>query len=152
MSYTAPVKDMLFVMKELADIESIAALPGFEDANLDTAQAVLDEAAKFNGEVLAPLNVEGDSNPSTWANGEVTTTPGFKDAFRQFGEGGWQGVHASGRIRRTGLAEADRDAVHRNAERGEPVVRAVSAADRRRDRSAADRRHRRTEAALSCRS
>jgi alkylation response protein AidB-like acyl-CoA dehydrogenase len=83
---------MLFVMKELADLESVAALPGFEDANLDTAQAVLDEAAKFNGEVLAPLNFEGDKNPSTWSNGVVTTTPGFKDAFRQFAEGGWQGV------------------------------------------------------------
>jgi len=92
MSYRAPVKDMLFVMKELADIESIAALPGFEDASLDTAQAVLEEAARFNGEVIAPLNFEGDKNPSFWKNGEVTTTPGFKEAFRQFGEGGWQGV------------------------------------------------------------
>ncbi|WP_213769045.1 acyl-CoA dehydrogenase [Caballeronia sp. dw_19] len=92
MSYRAPVKDMLFVMKELADIESIAALPGFEDASLDTAQAVLEEAARFNNEVVAPLNFEGDKNPSFWKNGEVTTTPGFKEAFRQFGEGGWQGV------------------------------------------------------------
>ena len=92
MSYSAPVKDMLFVMKELADIESIAALPGFEDASLDTAQAVLEEAARFNNEVVAPLNFEGDKNPSFWKNGEVTTTPGFKEAFRQFGEGGWQGV------------------------------------------------------------
>jgi len=92
MSYTAPIKDMLFVMKELADLEQIATLPGFEDANLDTAQAVLEESAKLCGEVLAPLNVEGDRNPSSWKDGEVTATPGFKEAFRQFGEGGWQGV------------------------------------------------------------
>ncbi|MBV8626856.1 MAG: acyl-CoA dehydrogenase [Paraburkholderia sp.] len=92
MSYTAPVKDMLFVMKELAGLESIATLPGFEDANLDTAQAVLDESAKLCGEVLAPLNVEGDRNPSSWKDGVVTATPGFADAFRQFAEGGWQGV------------------------------------------------------------
>ncbi|SAK88672.1 acyl-CoA dehydrogenase [Caballeronia hypogeia] len=92
MSYSAPVKDMLFVVKELADIDSIAALPGHEDAGFDTAQAVVEEAARFCGEVIAPLNVAGDRNPSTWANGEVTTTPGFKDAFRQFAEGGWQGV------------------------------------------------------------
>ena len=92
MSYTAPLKDMLFVIDELADIEKVATLPGFEDATLETAQAVLDEAAKFNGEVLAPLNFEGDKNPSTFSDGVVTTTPGFKDAFRQFGEGGWQGV------------------------------------------------------------
>jgi alkylation response protein AidB-like acyl-CoA dehydrogenase len=92
MSYTAPIKDMLFVMKELAGLEDIATLPGFEDANLDTAQAVLGESAKLCGEVLAPLNVEGDRNPSSWKDGVVTATPGFKEAFRQFGEGGWQGV------------------------------------------------------------
>ncbi|BAN23802.1 acyl-CoA dehydrogenase [Caballeronia insecticola] len=92
MSYHAPVKEMLFVMKELADLERIAALPGHEDAGFDTAQAVVEEAARFCGEVIAPLNVAGDRTPSTWANGEVTTTPGFKDAFRQFAEGGWQGV------------------------------------------------------------
>ena len=92
MSYTAPIKDMLFVMKELAGLEDIAKLPGFEDANLDTAQAVLDESAKLCGEVLAPLNVDGDRNPSSWKDGVVTATPGFKDAFRQFAEGGWQGV------------------------------------------------------------
>ncbi|OLL30285.1 acyl-CoA dehydrogenase [Burkholderia sp. SRS-W-2-2016] len=92
MSYTAPIKDMLFVMKELAGLEEIAKLPGFEDANLDTAQAVLDESAKLCGEVLAPLNVEGDRNPSSWKDGVVTATPGFSNAFRQFAEGGWQGV------------------------------------------------------------
>ncbi|WNC90692.1 acyl-CoA dehydrogenase [Paraburkholderia sp. FT54] len=92
MSYTAPLKDMLFVMKELAGLEDIATLPGFEDANLETAQAVLEESAKLCGGVLAPLNVEGDRNPSSWKDGVVTATPGFKEAFRQFGEGGWQGV------------------------------------------------------------
>ncbi|SEE99181.1 hypothetical protein SAMN02787142_6259 [Burkholderia sp. WP9] len=90
--YSAPIKDMLFVMKELAGLEDIATLPGFEDANLDTAQAVLEESAKLCGEVLAPLNVEGDRNPSSWKDGVVTATPGFKEAFRQFGVGGWQGV------------------------------------------------------------
>ncbi|HEY3599533.1 MAG TPA: acyl-CoA dehydrogenase [Paraburkholderia sp.] len=92
MSYTAPIKDMLFVMKELAGLDAIAALPGFEDAGLETARAVLEESARFCGEVLAPLNVEGDRNPSSWRDGNVTATPGFSDAFRQFVEGGWQGV------------------------------------------------------------
>ncbi len=91
-TFRAPLKDMLFVMKELADIDGIAALPGFEDATFDTAQAVLDEAARFNGEIVAPLNAIGDNDPSVWKDGDVTTTPGFKEAFRQFGEGGWQGV------------------------------------------------------------
>ncbi|WP_246797083.1 acyl-CoA dehydrogenase [Burkholderia perseverans] len=92
MSYIAPVKDMLFVMKELAGIDEVAKLPGFEDAGFDTAQAVLDESAKFCGEVLAPLNVEGDQQPSAWRDGEVTATAGFGEAFRQFAAGGWQGL------------------------------------------------------------
>lgn len=92
MSYQAPVKEMLFVMNELAGLAQVAALPGFEDATPETVQAVLEEAAKFNQEVVAPLNVTGDKNPSTWQDGEVRTTPGFKEAFRQFGEAGWQGV------------------------------------------------------------
>ena len=78
MSYVAPVNDMLFCMKELADLEAIARLPGFDEAGLDTAQAVLEECARFSGEVLAPLNREGDVHPSTWKDGVVTTTPGLQ--------------------------------------------------------------------------
>ncbi len=92
MSYTAPVKDMLFVMKELAGLEAVAQLPGFEDAGLDTAAAVLEESARFNQDVVAPLNWEGDKYPSSFKDGTVTTTPGFKAAFRQFAQGGWQGL------------------------------------------------------------
>ena len=92
MSYTAPVKEMLFVMKSLAGLEQVAALPGFEDATPETADAVLTESAKFCSEVLAPLNVEGDRHPSEWKDGSVTSAPGFQAAFRQFAAGGWQGV------------------------------------------------------------
>ena len=92
MSYQAPVKDMLFCMKELAALEQVAQMPGFEEAGLETAQAVLEECARFNEGVLAPLNWEGDKNPGSWERGEVKTAPGFKEAFRQFAEGGWQGL------------------------------------------------------------
>jgi len=92
MTYRAPVKDMLFVMKELAGIAELTKLPAFEDAGYDTAQAVLEECAKFNEDVVAPLNVEGDRNPSCFKDGQVISTPGFKEAFRQFGEAGWQGL------------------------------------------------------------
>ncbi|MFZ3128421.1 MAG: acyl-CoA dehydrogenase [Rhodoferax sp.] len=92
MSYVAPVKDMLFNIEHLAQIDQIAQIPGFEDAGLDTAQAVLEEAAKFNEGVLSPLNWEGDKNPSSWKDGVVTATPGFKEAFKQFVDGGWQGL------------------------------------------------------------
>jgi len=92
MTYIAPVKDMLFNIEHLARIDQIAQLPGFEDADLGTAQAVLEESAKFNEDVLAPLNWEGDKNPSAWKNGVVTATPGFKEAYKQFAQGGWQGL------------------------------------------------------------
>ncbi|MDP1655619.1 MAG: acyl-CoA dehydrogenase [Hylemonella sp.] len=92
MSYVAPVKDMLFNIKHLAQIDEIARIPAFKDAGFDTAQAVLEEAAKFNEQVLSPLNWDGDKNPSSWKDGQVTTTPGFKEAFHQFAEGGWQGL------------------------------------------------------------
>jgi len=92
MSYRAPLQDMLFNIRYLADIEQIATIPGFEDAGFDTAQAVLEEAAKFNEGVLSPLNWEGDCNPSSWQQGTVTATPGFKQAFAQFAEAGWQGL------------------------------------------------------------
>ena len=92
MSYVAPVKDMLFNIQHLANIEEIAQMPGFEDAGFDTAQAVLEESAKFTEGVLAPLNWEGDKNPSSWKDGVVSATPGFKEAFKQFADGGWQGL------------------------------------------------------------
>ncbi|TWO73243.1 acyl-CoA dehydrogenase [Caenimonas sedimenti] len=103
MSYTAPVKDMLFNIRHLAGIEQIAQLPGFEEAGFETAQAVLEECAKFNEGVVAPLNVEGDRNPSSWKDGVVTTTPGFKDAYKQYAEGGWQGLQHPGDFGGQGL-------------------------------------------------
>jgi len=92
MTYVAPVKDMLFVMNELADINTLTTLSEFADYGLETAQAVLEESAKFCEAVLAPLNWTGDQHPSSWQAGNVTTTPGFKAAFIQFAAAGWQGV------------------------------------------------------------
>jgi alkylation response protein AidB-like acyl-CoA dehydrogenase len=91
-SYNAPVKDMLFNIQHLANIDQIAHMPGFEDAGFDTAQAVLEESAKFTAGMVAPLNWEGDKNPSSWKDGVVTTTAGFKEAYQQYCEGGWQGL------------------------------------------------------------
>ena len=92
MSYVAPLKDMVFVMNELAGLAAISQLPGCEDATPETAEAVLEENAKFCSEVVAPLNWAGDCAPSSWHGGEVKTTPGFKEAFKAFGQAGWQGV------------------------------------------------------------
>ena len=83
---------MLFNMQHLAALDEIAKIPGFEDAGMETAQAVLEECARFNQDVLAPLNWEGDKHPSFWKDGVVTTTTGFKQAYQQYAEGGWQGL------------------------------------------------------------
>jgi 3-(methylsulfanyl)propanoyl-CoA dehydrogenase len=88
-AYAAPVKDMLFVMRELAGLDEIAKLPGLEEATPDVVQSILNEAAKFAGEVLAPLNQPGDRAGARVENGVVTTAPGFKEAYRQFVEAGW---------------------------------------------------------------
>jgi hypothetical protein len=92
MSYTAPIKDMLFAMEHLAHLDQVAQIPGFEDAGLETAQAVLEESAKLCEGVVEPLNIPGDTQPSSFDGGKVTTTPGFKEAYQQFVEGGWQGL------------------------------------------------------------
>ena len=92
MSFTAPVKDMLVCMEHLANLPQVAQIPGFEDASLETAQAVLEESAKLCEGVIEPLNVPGDTQPSSFAEGKVVTTPGFKEAYQQYVQGGWQGL------------------------------------------------------------
>ena len=90
--YDAPLRDMKFVLRELAGLAAVQALPGAEEAGDEIVDAVLEECAKLMREVIAPLNRTGDMQPARWSEGEVTTTPGFRAAFRAFVEGGWQGV------------------------------------------------------------
>jgi len=88
-TYVAPLKDMRFVLQELAGLAEIAKLPGYEDASADTVDAILEEAGKFSTGVLDPLNRSGDEEGSVLKDGAVTTPKGFKDAYRQFVDGGW---------------------------------------------------------------
>ena len=92
MSYVAPIKDMQFVLNELAGLKQIQGLPGCEDATDETVGAVLEENARVMAEVVAPLNRVGDEEGAKWDNGRVITTPGFKQAFDAFVQAGWQGV------------------------------------------------------------
>jgi alkylation response protein AidB-like acyl-CoA dehydrogenase len=103
MNYVAPLKDMQFVLHELAGLKEIQALPGCEDATDETVAAVLEENARFMSEVVAPLNRAGDVQPAKWEDGRVTTTPGFQQAFRAFVEAGWQGVQHPGEYGGQGL-------------------------------------------------
>ena len=88
-SYTAPLKEMRFVMKELSDLEEICALPGHDDIDIETVDAVLEEGAKFASEVLAPLNVSGDRAGTQMNDNGVVEAPGFKEAYEQYTAGGW---------------------------------------------------------------
>ncbi|MDA0189657.1 MAG: acyl-CoA dehydrogenase, partial [Proteobacteria bacterium] len=87
--YIAPVRDMQFVLKELAGLEEIARLPGCEEATPDLADAVLEEAAKFAEGVLSPLNIPGDQEGARWHDKSVTMPKGFKEAYKLFAESGW---------------------------------------------------------------
>jgi 3-(methylthio)propanoyl-CoA dehydrogenase len=88
-TYQAPLKDMKFVLNELAGLSEVAKLPGYQDATPDTVDAILEEASKFASEVLDPLNYSGDQQGSEWSDGAVTTPKGFKQAYRQYVESGW---------------------------------------------------------------
>ena len=87
--YIAPLREMQFVMQELAGLEQVAQLPGCEEATADLADAILDEASKFASNVLSPLNYSGDQEGAKWANNAVTMPAGFKAAYQQFAENGW---------------------------------------------------------------
>ena len=91
-AYVAPLKDMRFVLNELAGLAAVARLPGFQDATPDTVDAILEEAAKFASEVLDPLNYSGDQEGSKWKDGAVTTPKGFKEAYKLYCEGGWSAL------------------------------------------------------------
>ena len=90
--YQAPVADILFTLQTVAGLDALQALPGYSEANAETVEAILGAAGKLAGEVLAPLNPIGDRERLRFENGVVTTPPGFKDAYRQFAEGGWNAI------------------------------------------------------------
>ncbi|WNK01562.1 acyl-CoA dehydrogenase [Thalassospiraceae bacterium LMO-JJ14] len=91
-AYRAPVEEMLFVMNEIGNLEDISGLPGYEDATPDLVQAILDEAGKLGTDVLDPINVSGDREGCTLENGVVRTPSGFKEAYRQFIDAGWNSM------------------------------------------------------------
>ncbi|MBV8499723.1 MAG: acyl-CoA dehydrogenase [Candidatus Eremiobacteraeota bacterium] len=90
-TYRAPLRDMQFALRELAEIGGVAALPGCGDT-LDVLDSVLEEAAAFAAGVLDPLNRVGDTEGCRWSAGGVTTPAGFKEAYRKFAEAGWIGL------------------------------------------------------------
>jgi 3-(methylthio)propanoyl-CoA dehydrogenase len=102
-TYSAPLKDMRFVLTELAGLSEVAKLPGYEEATPDTVDAILEEASKFASEVLDPLNHSGDVEGSKWSDGKVTTPKGFKEAYRKYAEGGWSALPFDAEVGGQGL-------------------------------------------------
>ena len=90
--YKAPVKEMKFTLNDVIDIAEVTAIDKFQDVDDDIIEAILQEGVKFTGEVLSPLNRSGDLNPATVSDGVVTTSPGFKEAYQQYCENGWNGI------------------------------------------------------------
>ena len=90
-TYQAPLRDMQFVLKELAGIDDVAKLPGFEET-ADVWESILEEAGSFATGVLDPLNRIADKEGCTFDNGKVTTPKGFKEAYKKFADAGWIGL------------------------------------------------------------
>ena len=90
-TYTAPTKDLQFVLQELLDVTN-SDIPGYAELEADFTSAILEEAGKLGANVLAPLNASGDQEGCRLENGIVYTPKGFKDAFEQMKEGGWNGL------------------------------------------------------------
>ncbi|UCV08209.1 acyl-CoA dehydrogenase [Dechloromonas denitrificans] len=88
-TYIAPIRDMQFVLNEVAGLEEICALPGNEECSVDLVESILDEASKFATGVLDPINRVGDRTGHVCKDGVVTTAPGFKEAYKLFAETGW---------------------------------------------------------------
>ncbi len=92
MSYSAPIRDLTFAATELADLHGVCRLPGFEEVTAELLQSILEEAGKFAGEVLAPINWSGDQQGVRLENGQVRTADGWQEAYQQFIQGGWNGL------------------------------------------------------------
>ncbi|WP_026639350.1 acyl-CoA dehydrogenase [Bordetella petrii] len=92
MPYVTPLQDFRFNLKWLAGLDEVLALPGFEEVTPDLVDAILDENARFVEQAIVPLNVAGDTHPPRWDNGQVSTTPGFRQGFADYAASGWQGL------------------------------------------------------------
>ena len=90
--YKAPQRDTLFVTQELLDYQAHYQTLGFDEVAEDLVTAIFSEAAKFAENSLAPINASGDEEGCKWDDGVVTTPAGFKEAYQQYMEGGWQGM------------------------------------------------------------
>ncbi len=92
MPYTTPVREITFAVTEIAGLDRVNQLSGLEEVTPELLQTILEEAGKFAVEVLLPINQSGDRQGVRLVNGQVITADGWKDAYRQFVDGGWNSL------------------------------------------------------------
>jgi len=144
-TYTPPLRDMQFVMHEVFHVtDEFKAMPRYAEVDVDTVNAVLQEAGKFAAEVAFPLNISGDTegcrlDPATH---EVATPKGFKEAYQQYVQGGWAALSCEPEYGgRAGLAVCGQPVPVRDAQQRQPGMDDVPWPVARRVRGAACARH-----------
>ena len=106
MAYTAPVEQIEFILNEVVSFPQLAGTEVFAEATPETVTAILSEAGKLAGEVIAPVNRAGDLTPARLENGKLRSSPGYAEAFRALADGGWIGVSANPEHGGMGLPQA----------------------------------------------
>jgi hypothetical protein len=147
-NYTAPLRDMRFVLHELHDSSSLKHLPGLEEITPDLLDTILEEAAKFMTAVLLPLNASGDAEGCHLDNGVVSTPKGFKEAYEQFIAGGWTSLNCDPAYGGQGLPESVSKLIEEIICGCNLVVRLVSGPLARRIHGAAQPRLRRAQGSV----
>jgi hypothetical protein len=144
-TYTPPLRDMQFVMHEVFKVtDEFKAMPQHAEVDVDTINAVIEEAGKFASEVIFPLNISGDTEGCVLdkATHEVKTPTGFKEAYDKYVEGGWAALSCDPSLRRPGPALRAEPVPVRDDELGQPGLDHVPRPEPRRLRSPARAWHR----------
>ncbi len=134
MSYRAPVEDIAFTLRHAAGFAPAQAAGLYGDLGDDVLDAVLAEAGRFAGEVIAPLNSIGDRTGARFEDGAVTTPPGWRDAYRAWAAAGWNGLAAPAQWGGQDLPHARQRRLRRDVECRLHGIRHRAGADHERDR------------------
>ena len=123
--YTAPLRDMEFVLRELAPARGGGPPAGLRGGDARARRGRPEGGGEARLGVLSPLNPSGDREGARWRDGEVSTAAGWREAYRQFVEGGWSALSVRSGVRRAGAAAAGLGAGRGDVERRQRLVQAV---------------------------
>ena len=149
--YRSPVADIAFTLRHAAGFEAARAEGLYGDLDDSLVDAVLEEAGKFAGDEIAPLNRIGDTFGTPFKDGKITMPPGWKEAYTAWAAAGWNGLAAPSALGRPGLAAGDQRRLHRNVEFGLRRFRRRTGTDHGRHRRTGRRTARTNSSASICR-